>query len=119
MNCEELTQLLPDIIDGILPDALRAEVDAALSQCPDCQREVEITRQVRATLRALQADNPQLNIPSGFEARLLARIHQQKNGLELLDLSSKAFAQWLIELINLIGGLLEPLGVNRPQVRRT
>src|SRR5947199_5223813 len=114
MDCEEVAQLLPDLVDGTLPEALRAEVEAALPGCPECQQQLEITRQIRALLVSLQAEHPQIRIPSGFETRLMARIHQQKNGLELLDLSSKAFGAWLIEVINLIGGLIDALGVNPP-----
>lgn len=118
MNCEELNQLIPDIVDGSLPDTLMAEVELALLQCPDCQREIEIVRQVRAVLQALQTENAHLTLPRGFEARLLTRIHQQRNGLELLDLSSKAFAEWLVELINLVGGLIDPREMGRPQTDR-
>lgn len=112
MDCEEVAQLLPDFVDGTLSDDLRTEVEAALPGCPECQQQLEITRQVHTLLVSLQAEHPQLQIPSGFETRLMARIHQQKNGLELLDLSSKAFGAWLIDMINLIGGLIEALGVN-------
>jgi hypothetical protein len=118
MNCEELTQLIPDIVDGSLSDSLMAEVEATLPLCPDCQQEIELARQVRAVLQALQAENAHLTIPRGFEARLLARIHQQRNGLELLDLSSKVFGEWLVELINLIGGLLDPRETGHPQTDR-
>jgi anti-sigma factor RsiW len=111
MNCEELTQLLPDLVDGTLPDALRAEVEDALSRCPDCQRELEAAHQIRTLFAALQAENVQLSVPAGFETRLLARVHKQHGALELLDLSSRAFLMWVIELINLIGGL-----VNSPSV---
>ena len=114
MDCEEVAQLLPDLVDGTLPEALRAEVEAALPGCPECQQQLEITRQIRALLVSLQAEHPQIRIPSGFEARLMARIHRQKNGLELLDLSSKTFGAWLVEVINLISGLIGTLGVNPP-----
>ncbi len=119
MDCEELSGLIPDIVDGTLPDKLQAEVAAALPRCPDCQREIELTRQVRAMLQAIQVENAQLRIPVGFEARLLARIQRQHAGLELLDLSSKAFAQWLIELLNLVGGLIGPVEASPPQTDRT
>lgn len=108
MNCEELTQLLPDFVDGTLPHDLRVEAEAALSQCPDCQRELEAARQIRTLFAALQAENVQLQVPAGFETRLLARVHRQHGGLELLDLSSRAFVMWVLELINLIGGLISP-----------
>jgi anti-sigma factor RsiW len=108
MNCDELSQLLPDLVDGTLPADLLAEAEAALAQCLDCQRELEAARQIRTFLVALQAENADLRVPAGFEARLLSRIHRQHGGLELLDLSSRAFFMWLVELLNLIGGLLDP-----------
>ena len=118
MNCEELAQLIPDLVDGMVPSSLLAQAEAALPQCPDCQRELALARQVRAFLLELQAEHADLRIPAGFEARLLAQVRAQHSGLELLDLSSKAFGMWLVELINLIGGLLDPgsaLGGSSPQ----
>ncbi len=107
MTRDELLQLLPDLVDGVeLAPPLLAEVEAALIQYPDCQQELEIARQVRAFLVQLQAENAQLRLPANFEARLLARVRRQEGYLELFDLSSKAFVQWLLELISLLGGLL-------------
>lgn len=113
MNCEELAQLIPDLVDGTLPDALLAEAQAALPQCPDCERELEIARQVRSFMVAFQAQHADIRVPAGFEARLLARVRSQHSGLELLDLSSKALGMWLIELINLLGGLIDPAFAQR------
>ena len=113
MNCEELTQYLPDLVDGSLPEDIRVEAEAALAQCPDCQRELEAARQIRLLLVALQAENVDLRVPAGFEARLLTRIHNQHSGLELLDLSSRAFAMWLVDLLNLLGGLFDPMAASR------
>jgi anti-sigma factor RsiW len=108
MNYEELAQLIPDMVDGTLSADVLAEARATLPQCPDCQREFEIASQVRAFLIQLQAEHADLRVPAGFEARLIARVRAQSNGVELLDLSSKIFGVWLVELINLIGGLLVP-----------
>lgn len=113
MNCEELAQLIPDLVDGTLSEALLAEAQVTLPQCPDCQRELEIARQVRAFMVALQTQYADLHVPAGFEARLLTHIRSQHSGLELLDLSSKAFGMWLIELINLLGGLIDPASAQR------
>jgi anti-sigma factor RsiW len=113
MNCEELSQLIPDLVDGTLPAELQAEVEATLPQCPECQREVEIARQIRAMLVALQAEHVDLRVPAGFEARLLARVRVQHTGVELIDLSSKAFGLWLVELLNVIGALIGS-GVGAP-----
>lgn len=108
MNCDELSQLLPDLVDGTLSGDLLAEAEAALAECPDCRRELEIAREIRTFLVALQAENANLQVPAGFESRLMARIHRQHNALQLVDISSQTFIMWLIELINLIGGLLDP-----------
>lgn len=108
MTCDELAELLPDLVDGTLSDAQRVEAEAALAQCPDCQRQLELARQLRLFLVQLQHENDQFRVPAGFEARLLARVQQQRSGLELLDLSSQTFVLWLVELIELIGGLLDP-----------
>ena len=118
MNCDELAQLLPDLVDGTLPEERRLAAEVALPNCPECLRQLELARRIRAILLQLQAENDQFRVPAGFEARLLARINQESGGLDLLDLSSKAFAQWLIELIKLIGGLIDPgsvPGASRPQ----
>ena len=118
MNCEELAQLIPDLVDGTLPAATLAEAEAALPECPECQQELDIARQIRTLLVALQAENVDLRVPAGFEARLLAQISKQDARLELLDLTSKTFVLWLIDLINLIGGLIAPDSLSqtsRPQ----
>jgi anti-sigma factor RsiW len=111
MTCEELEQLLPDLVDGTLAPELRAEAVAALAQCSDCQRELTIAREVRAFLTRLEMEN--VPVPAGFEARLLARVRRQANYLELLDLSSRSFAFWLLEFMNLFGGLLNSVQVSR------
>lgn len=113
MNCEELAQLLPDLVDGSLSPAQQAEAEAALPGCPDCQRELEMVRQVRTLLVALQAEYADIRVPAGFETRLLAHIRARHTGLEFFDLSSRAFVEWLVELLNLIGSLLDPRPVPR------
>ena len=108
MNCKELATLIPDMVDGTISAEVLAEAEAALTGCPEAQRELEIARQIRAFLAQLQAENAGFRVPPGFEARLLERVQRQSGSLDLFDLSSKAFGVWLIELINLIGGLLDP-----------
>jgi anti-sigma factor RsiW len=116
MNCEELARLLPDLVDGTLAPEVRAEAEAALPGCPDCQRDLEIARQIRTLLVTIQAEYRGVRVPPGFEARLLERIQAERTGLELLDLSSLTFAQWLVDLLNLIGALLDPGAAEvRPQ----
>ncbi len=113
MNQEELVQLLPDLVDGTVTDVLRVEAEAALQLYPEVQRDLEIARQIRTMLATLQADYPELRVPAGFEAKLLARVRKQSAGLDVLDLSCTTFTAWLVEFINLIGGLLVPVPAAR------
>lgn len=119
MDCDELTQFLPDLIDGTLTEERRTEAMAALADCPDCQRQFELAQQIRLFLAQLQRENEQFRVPPGFEARLLMRIRRQHGNLDLLDLSSQTFVQWLVEFINLVGALLSPgagvIGRSNPQ----
>ena len=108
MNCDELAQLIPDMVDGTLPPDVLTEAEAMLPQCPECERELAVARQIRSFLLRMQAENANLRVPVGFEARLLARVQAQHSSLELLDLSSNIFGAWLVEMLNLIGGLIDP-----------
>jgi anti-sigma factor RsiW len=119
MDCNELKQLIPDLVEGTLTPATLAEAQAALANCPECAKELEIARQIRAFLVELQAENEMFRVPPGFEVRLLERVRRQSGGLDIFDLSSKAFAAWLIELINLIGGLLDPTLIPKARPRPT
>lgn len=118
MNCEELAQLIPDLVDGTLSPEVLADAEATLPQCPECEQELAMARQIRAFLVRMQAENANLRVPVGFEARLLARVQAQHSNLELLDLSSRIFGAWLVELLNLIGDLIDPAAqsaATRPQ----
>ena len=113
MNQDDLTLLLPDLVDGTVIDEVRTEAEAALQLYPEVQRDLEIARLIRTMLATLHGDYPELRLPAGFEAKLLARVRKQSAGLDVLDLSCTTFTAWLIEFINLIGGLLVPIPATR------
>ena len=106
MNRDELNELIPDLVDGSVSEEQRTEAEQALPQYPDVQRDLEIARQIRTLLVSLQAENPELRLPANFEARLLARIRHENSKFDVLDLSCSTFAAWVIEFINLLGGVL-------------
>ncbi|HVB25764.1 MAG TPA: hypothetical protein VNG51_27755 [Ktedonobacteraceae bacterium] len=108
MNCDELAQFIPDMVESSLPTDVLTEAEAMLPHCPECERELAVARQIRSFLLRMQAENANLRVPVGFEARLLARVQAQHSSLELLDLSSNIFGAWLVEMLNLIGGLIDP-----------
>ncbi len=107
MNCEELRVLLPDLVEGHLSPQVEAEARRALGECPECQREFEAARQVRVLFRVLRQRQGTAPLPGGLEERILSRLHQERCGLELLDLSSLAFGIWLRELLHMLGTLLQ------------
>ena len=114
MNRDELNELLPDLVDGSVSDEQRTASEQALAQNPDIQRDLEIARQIHTLLASLQAENPELRLPAGFEARLLARIRQENSKFDVLDLSCTTFAAWVIEFINLLGGVLATFAPTQP-----
>ncbi len=61
---------LGDVLSGLLDGELAADEEAAarahLSRCPDCAAELDATRAVRVTLRAL----PPVEPPFGFYERM-------------------------------------------------
>jgi hypothetical protein len=105
MNCDELVVLIPDIIEGTLPEELRLEAETALQACAECQRQLQAARNIHHLLIAFQAEYATIQIPAGFETRLLARIRQQNGGLEIMHLSARTLGLWLRELMELLSEL--------------
>lgn len=108
MTCEELAPLLPDLIDGTLEPEVQAQAEEALTRCPQCRQELENAREILALLVDFRSQYASVQLEAGFETRLLSRLRRQTHGLALLDLSSRTFSLWLLELINLLGSLLDP-----------
>ena len=68
---DDLTALL----DGALPPARAAAVEAHLAGCPDCRAERE---RLRGALAALEALPPAPALPPFFSARLEARLRDER-----------------------------------------
>jgi hypothetical protein len=108
MNCTELAALIPELVDGTISPELQEEAQLALANCPDSQHELDIARQVRAFLLEMQAANSRFTPSPAFETFLMTQIRRQSSTLDLVDLSSKTFGLWLVDLLNLVGGLIDP-----------
>ncbi|MBE3564825.1 MAG: zf-HC2 domain-containing protein [Thermogemmatispora sp.] len=108
MNCDELRSLLPELVDGSLSPAQQAEARAALAVCPECRREFEVARQVHAFFQVLRQREGTVPLSVNLERRVLARLHQERCSLELLDLSAPALTTWLRELLHMLGAFLVP-----------
>jgi len=54
MTCQDLVERVTEYLDGVLPAAVRADFDAHVASCPDCDVYLE---QMRTTIR-LAHDTP-------------------------------------------------------------
>lgn len=108
MNDDDALSYLADLADGA---QTAAEWEALLAARPDLANEIAIARKVRALLIELRT--AEIAVPADFEARLFARIRADSSLLPLLDLGLAGFGRVLIELLDLIFGLLP-----RPQPLR-
>ena len=90
-----------DLVDGTLSGP---DWDAWLAARPELAEEVAVARRVRALMLQLQA--AQIAVPPGFEARLLARVQEDKTLLDLLDLGLSGIGGAFLELLNALFGLL-------------
>jgi hypothetical protein len=101
MAFEDTAPQLTDIVDGMLAGP---EWDQWLAAHPTEAAEVEVARRVRGLMRQLAKTD--IVLPEDFEARLLARIRDDRTLLDMLDLFVADMGGALIELINLLLSLL-------------
>ena len=87
MTCNELAELLPDLVDGTLVSPLLEEAETALQVCPECEKELRVVRQVKKLLATLQADKLFVEPSRDFVGKLLLKIRQHKVTFELMDLN--------------------------------
>jgi anti-sigma factor RsiW len=74
-DCQDMRTQLSAYVDGELTPAQRAEVDAHLASCPDCQQEVAELKTLAAGLAAL----PQLRPAPRFLADVRRKIARGEN----------------------------------------
>jgi len=67
MNCHDARERLSELIDDALDPATRAAVDAHVSGCPECRREID---RLERTVALLQAVEP-VRAPVGFVDRVV------------------------------------------------
>ena len=93
--------ILAELAEGLLAGD---EWQAWLAARPQAASELEIARRVRLVLAAL-ADEA-IAVPADFEARLLQRLREDATLSALLDLWLANVGRALLELIELVVGLL-------------
>ena len=92
LTCDEATQLIRSSHDGALGPVGGARLREHLEQCLACRSRVETQRRVRDLL----VGRPEDALPSGFEARLAARLDAER-GLDWLGLIN--WRTWAIRLL--------------------
>jgi predicted anti-sigma-YlaC factor YlaD len=65
-RCPEIMASLGDYLDGSASEALCAEIERHLADCPDCRAVVNTTRKIVLLYR----DSPPPALPPGVRARL-------------------------------------------------
>lgn len=94
-------ELLADLADGRLSGP---EWDAWLLAHPDAATQVAIAQRVRALM--LQLHLEEIEVPAGFEARVLEMVRNDTTLLQLLDLGLSGVGRALVEILDIVFALL-------------
>ena len=73
-NCEEMLTLLPDYAFGLTDPGQTQWVEANIARCPEALEQLEDYRRVQEEMRA---SVPEIEVPVGAGARLMARLEPQ------------------------------------------
>jgi hypothetical protein len=96
LSDQKNSEYLADLADGTLSGP---EWDAWLADNPEAA-DVEIARKVRALMAELRAANVQ--VPEGFEARLMERLSGDTTLMQMLDLWLAGVGRILAELFHIL-----------------
>ncbi|WP_439584971.1 zf-HC2 domain-containing protein [Dyadobacter bucti] len=83
ISCEQAKEWLTDALKGELSSEDQTVLDAHVVQCPECQRELALTRDVRNWLQTDETPEPS----SGMESRFynMLTIAEQENNVQTLN----------------------------------
>ena len=76
LTCREVVELLSDYLEGELPAAERARVEAHLATCPECLAYLAQLRTTIGALGRLREDD----VPRPLLARLMAAFRGRRGG---------------------------------------
>jgi hypothetical protein len=74
MNCESISDLLPDLASAALDDATSASLHAHITVCDECAAEWRIVQSVRADAMAVPAD-----LEAGIAAAVSRMPHRRRS----------------------------------------
>lgn len=70
MNCENASEMMVDWLNNQMPAAERAAFEVHLNECPDCQKELQATRQLWLVMGNVTVPKPSDNLPIQFYTML-------------------------------------------------
>lgn len=70
MNCENASEMMVDWLNNQMPAAERAAFEVHLNECPDCQKELQATRQLWSVMGNVTVPKPSDNLPIQFYTML-------------------------------------------------
>jgi len=87
ISCEQAKEWLTDALKGELSAEDQTALDVHVVQCPECQRELALTREVRNWLQTDETPEPS----SGMESRFynMLSIAEQENNVQTPNVSPK------------------------------
>jgi anti-sigma factor RsiW len=72
MTCQELTEVLTDYLEGVMPPEDVARLEAHLELCEGCATYVEQMRETIRTVRALRSEDVEATVPDDVLAAFRA-----------------------------------------------
>lgn len=85
-----------------------AEWETWAAAHPDAAAEILIAQRVRRLMIGLR--DMEIQVPADFEVRLMERVRGDKTLIDLLDLGLSGLGRAIIELLDLLFGLLSAAG---------
>jgi len=73
MTCKEIENLLPGMVDGVLLEAEKKQIEAHMASCASCRKALADLRKADERVKSLEEVEP----PPWLKARVMARIREE------------------------------------------
>jgi hypothetical protein len=73
MTCKEIENLLPGMVDGVIPEAEKKQIEAHMASCAACRKALADLRMSDERVKSLEEVEP----PPWLKARVMARIREE------------------------------------------
>jgi hypothetical protein len=73
MTCREIENLLPGMVDGVLPEAEKKRIEMHMASCASCRKALEDLRKTDEQVKRLEEVEP----PPWLKARVMAQVREE------------------------------------------